>query len=238
MAQFEETSHRWKQDGTEERRDGPCPQECRTVIWYHDESTFYANDRRHVCWVHTSENAVPQSKGEGTSLMVADFVSADCGWLWSLGGAVEARVYFKTGKARDGYFTNSNILEHATKVMNILEDHFPYDKYILIFDNVTTHLKWPDDALSARKMPKFPSKSTGPSNFGVLQNKLDADGKLVHGADGKVMKEKVQMADTMFNGHPQSLYFSDGEHPDHVAGVFKGMVRILEECGYHDIQEL
>ena len=46
------------------------------------------------------------------------------------------------------------------------------------------------------------------------------------------------MVDTMFNRHPQSLYFSNGEHPDHVAGVFKGMVRILEAYGYHDVQEL
>ncbi|ETW78373.1 hypothetical protein HETIRDRAFT_421108 [Heterobasidion irregulare TC 32-1] len=213
----------WKQDGTKEERDGPCPQECRTVIWYHDELTFYANDQQHVHWVHTGENAVPQSKGEGASLMVANFVSADYGWLQSLNGA--------TGKARDGYFTNSDILEHATKAMNILKDHFPYDKHILIFDNVTTHLKRPDNALSAQKMPKFPSKSIGPSNFGVLWNKLDANGKLVYGVDGKVIKEKVWMA-------PPVTVFSDGEHPDHAAGVFKGMVRILEEHRYHDIQEL
>ncbi|ETW84843.1 hypothetical protein HETIRDRAFT_313449 [Heterobasidion irregulare TC 32-1] len=142
-------SCRWKQDGTEEGRDGPCPQEHCTVIWYHDESTFYANNRQHVHWVHTGENAVPQSKGEGTSLIVADFISADYGWLWSLDGAVEAQVYFKTGKAHNGYFTNSDILEHTTKGMNILEDHFPYDKHILIFNNATTHLKWPDNALSA-----------------------------------------------------------------------------------------
>ena len=24
---------------------GPLPQNCRTVVWHHDKSTFYANDR-------------------------------------------------------------------------------------------------------------------------------------------------------------------------------------------------
>jgi hypothetical protein len=39
------------------------------------------NDQRKRCWVHKLEMAVPQAKGEGASLMVADFVSADYGWL-------------------------------------------------------------------------------------------------------------------------------------------------------------
>jgi hypothetical protein len=54
---------------------------CRVVVWFHDESTFYAHDRRDVCWVHLMEGAIPKPKGEGTSLIVAHFVSADYGWL-------------------------------------------------------------------------------------------------------------------------------------------------------------
>jgi hypothetical protein len=53
------------------------------VLWCHDESTFYANDRRKLRWVHKTETAKPYAKGEGASLMVADFVSADYGWLRS-----------------------------------------------------------------------------------------------------------------------------------------------------------
>ena len=51
------------------------------VVWFHDESMFYANDQRKLQWVHQNESAVPQPKGEGASLMVTDFVSADYGWL-------------------------------------------------------------------------------------------------------------------------------------------------------------
>ncbi|KAH9912604.1 uncharacterized protein B0H18DRAFT_889682, partial [Fomitopsis serialis] len=61
----------WRPDGEEDR--GPLPQNRRTVVWFHDESTFYAHDRRKKRWVHKSEKAKPYQKGEGASLMVADF---------------------------------------------------------------------------------------------------------------------------------------------------------------------
>jgi hypothetical protein len=82
---------------------------------------------------------VPYVKGEGASLMVADFVSADYGWLRSPDGKQEARVLFKAGKAQQGYFTNEDILEQATNAMDILEKHYPDEKHVLLFDNATTH---------------------------------------------------------------------------------------------------
>ena len=44
----------WTLDGKAEDTSGPssCPGDCKTVIWFHDESTFYANDRRKKRWVH------------------------------------------------------------------------------------------------------------------------------------------------------------------------------------------
>ncbi|KIK82067.1 hypothetical protein PAXRUDRAFT_154615 [Paxillus rubicundulus Ve08.2h10] len=53
----------------------------KVVVWFHDESMFYVNDHRKLHWVHCFEEAVPQPKGEGASLMVAHFVLADYGWL-------------------------------------------------------------------------------------------------------------------------------------------------------------
>ncbi|KAF9000389.1 hypothetical protein BDZ89DRAFT_1121659 [Hymenopellis radicata] len=53
------------------------------VIWRHDESTFYANDRRNLRWVHESEKVSIKPKGEGASQMAGDFVSPDYGWLQS-----------------------------------------------------------------------------------------------------------------------------------------------------------
>ncbi|KAG2069159.1 hypothetical protein BDR04DRAFT_1022347, partial [Suillus decipiens] len=203
----------------------------RLVVWFHDESTFYANDHRKQRWVHMSEGAVPQPKGEGASLMVADFVSADYGWLRSPDGKESARILFRAGKARDGYFTNENIVAHAEKAMDILQKYYPHEDHALIFDNATTHLKWADDALSARKLPKSPSKS-----WGITVTKKDSSGKAVLGADGKPLKEKIQMADgELPNGDLQPLYFSKG----HVkAGWFKGMAQILIERGYVDALQL
>ncbi|KII82854.1 hypothetical protein PLICRDRAFT_33206 [Plicaturopsis crispa FD-325 SS-3] len=202
MAELSWNMRIWN-DGIDEALDdriGPRNQKI-CVVWWHDESTLYANDRHKVYWAHKSKNAVPRAKGEGASLMVADFVSADYGWLRF--GDDSAQVLFKAGKAREGYFTNADILEHATKAMDILDRHRPEKKHVLVFDNATTHLKRADDALSARKMSK---------------------------ASGKLQKQKVLMAGgRLTDGTPQLIYFQ----PDHArSGIFKGMAIILEERGF------
>jgi hypothetical protein len=140
---------RWKLvDGKLVEEDENNSERC-TVIWFHDESTFYAHDRRKKRWVHSNEKATPQPKGEGISLMVADFVSADYGWLRSPDGKESARVLFRAGKSRDGYFANNEILQHIKTAKVILQKHYPNEDHVFVFDNATTHLKRADDALSA-----------------------------------------------------------------------------------------
>ncbi|KAF7290428.1 hypothetical protein HMN09_01300900 [Mycena chlorophos] len=53
----------------------------RVIIWYHDESIFYAHDRRRRTWYHKDAPAMPYKKGDGASYMVADYFCADFGWL-------------------------------------------------------------------------------------------------------------------------------------------------------------
>ncbi|EPQ61326.1 hypothetical protein GLOTRDRAFT_102921 [Gloeophyllum trabeum ATCC 11539] len=157
--------------------------------------------------------------------MVADFVSADYGWLWV--GEEEARVLFRAGKARDGYFTNDDILAHAETAMNILDKHFPDEDHVFMFDNATTHLKCAGDALSAR--PQSPL-------FGIDRKVIGPDGKPVYGPDGKLLKQRARMADgKLADGKPQSLYFPPGHERE---GIFKGMAIILEERGFTDVQQL
>ncbi|KIK78536.1 hypothetical protein PAXRUDRAFT_16820 [Paxillus rubicundulus Ve08.2h10] len=166
--------------------------------------------------------------------MVADFVSADHGWLRSPDGKESARVLFKAGKSRDGYFTNDDIVAQARKAIKLIKEYFPDEDHVLVFDNATTHLKRPDGALSARKMPKHPSKEG--TNWGIEVTAKDAAGKIVYGTDGKPSKVKVRMGDgTLKDGSPQSIYFPDG-HPR--AGIFKGMAIILEERGYCDMSRV
>jgi hypothetical protein len=113
----------------------------RLVVWFHDESVFYAHDRRPSQWVADGASPTPYAKGEGASMMVTDFVSADYGWLRSKDGLVSARVIFRPGKNRDGYFTNEEILAQLSKAMTILKRDYPDEDHVFVFDNATTHLK-------------------------------------------------------------------------------------------------
>ncbi|KAJ6483032.1 hypothetical protein DFH09DRAFT_950068 [Mycena vulgaris] len=176
------------------------------VIWRHDESIFYANDRRKIRWVHASETAKPYAKGEGASMMVAAFVS-EYGWL--------ARVTLRPGKNRDGYYTNAEILVHATQAMDILDRTRPDERHVLAYDNAKTHTARAPNALSARNMVvKPPTLKSKKPNF--LCKVTTANGV-----------QWVRMRDGKFaDGTPQSLYFPQGHAQ---AGIFKGMRILIHE---------
>ena len=123
-------------------------------------------------------------------------VSADYGWLCSPDGKEQAWVFFKAGKNREDYFTSDEILEQATKVMDILDKHYLNEDHILVFGNATTHTKHADGALSACYMLKFTSSPK--KNWGVEVNMHGENGKPVYGSDGKILKHKIKMEDVMF----------------------------------------
>ena len=78
----------------------PSEEGKRIIAWFH-EPVFYAHDRRKKGWYHKDASAKPYAKGEGTSLMIADFVSADFGrWLTSPDEKQSARQLFKPEKNR------------------------------------------------------------------------------------------------------------------------------------------
>jgi len=160
--------------------------------------------------------------------MVADFVSADYGWLCSPNRKEEAQVLFKAGTNRDGYFTNEEILEQATHAMDILKKYFPYNQHILVYDNAQTHLKHAPDGLSACQMVLNIPKPGRNWLFEIPE--LNDQGRQAYAPDGTKLKKQVQMAPrTLPNGEPQSFYFPEG-HP--CAGIFKGMAVILQERGF------
>jgi hypothetical protein len=208
--------------------DGQSISERHTVVWFHDESMFYAHDRRQKRWVHKDEKSTPQPKGQGVSLMAVDFVSADYGWLQSRDGTQSTHILFCAGKARDGYFTNDEIIQHAEKAMMILEKDYQDDDHVFVFDNASTHQKRADSAISACQMPK------GCRHWGVDAPVWDAQGKLICGPDGKPTKQKVRMADGFHDGAPQEFYWPEGHKK---SGLFKGMATILTERGF-DVTKL
>ncbi|KAF9506402.1 hypothetical protein BS47DRAFT_1367413 [Hydnum rufescens UP504] len=175
----------WDREGQEIMVEGAGQ---RTMIWTHNESTFYAHDWHKVHWVHESKTPKPIQKGEGPSLMVSNFTSPDYSWLCSPNGLDAACVLFKAGKNCEGYFTNDGILEQVTHAMDILDKYYPYDDHVLAFDNATIHKKCLDDTLSASKMLKsIPNK---PHNFLVDVVMHDATGKTIQDGSRNVMKEK------------------------------------------------
>jgi hypothetical protein len=210
MAELEVHARSWTEGLREMDAARPLSALSKPVVfWYHDESTFYANDRRGVSWIHSSETAKPKPKGEGASLMIADFVSAEYGWLQSPDGLESAQEVFRTGARRDGYFTNANNVQRAEKAMGILERYYPSDRHILIFDNASTHTNRADDALSARSMSKKPTQARF-QMWGVDVPLVDNAGRQLYDEHRKPLKQRVCMGDAcarLPGGGAQSLYF-------------------------------
>jgi hypothetical protein len=180
-------------------------QAFKLILVTHDESTFYANDRRKTKWTHTSETATPEHKGEGPSIMVSDFLTLEWGRL--VNGKDEARIIFKAGKNRDGYFASDDVLLQVDKAIDIFEDRTQgFATGLFLFDNAPSHQKRADDALSARKMPK------------------GANEGWTHRPGGARMRNA-----TLPGGESQALYYSD-DHPT-MPGWFKGMEQIIRERG-------
>jgi hypothetical protein len=224
----------WTNNNEEEPSHCPSESGCCIVAWFHDESVFYAHDHQESYWVKEGSSPEPYAKGKGPSLMVADFVSADYGFLYSCNSKESVHVIFKPGKNCDGYFTNKEIIEQAEKAIEILAMDYPDEDHILIYNNATTCLKCADNALSTWKMHKNTSKEE--TNWEIEVNAKGPDGKNIYGPNGKLLKMKIRMGHgTLKDGSSQDFYFPDN-HPQ--AGVFKGMAKILEERGYGNMSKI
>lgn len=99
--------------------------------------------------------------------------------------------------------------------MNILEEYYPDDDHVFVYDNARTHSCRPPDAPSALKMPVKPKPLNQP-DFAVIAKQRD-------GSDFRMMMRDGTLPD----GSRQSFYFPP-DHPTH-PGRFKGMRIIIEE---------
>jgi hypothetical protein len=180
-------------------------QPFRIILVTHDESTFYANDRRKVGWSHKSATGKPQAKGEGESIMVSDFLTMEWGRLTH--EDQEARLLFRAGKNRDGWFSSDDLLIQVDRAIDIFEAKTNgFAVALFLFDNAPSHQKRAADALSARKMVKNPKQ-----------------GWTHHPGGPRMRNGQLPSGDT------QELYYPD----DHstMPGWFKGMEQILRERG-------
>ena len=84
--QYERRFHIWDDNGDELPRPSGFPVpgaigRFRLILVTHDESTFFQNDQHKTLWEHTGKTGAPRPKGEGQSLMISDFLTADWGRL-------------------------------------------------------------------------------------------------------------------------------------------------------------
>ncbi|EJF55475.1 hypothetical protein DICSQDRAFT_73804 [Dichomitus squalens LYAD-421 SS1] len=212
----------------------PSPAHSARLCFY-DESIFYANDRRTIRWKNVREKSVPQAKGEGVSMMISDFFTAEDGWLQSRDGETHACIVIRPGARRDGYFTSDNVLMQFKHAARIARENWPDEDIYFIVDNAPTHTKRAPDALSARKMTKGPSR-----NFGVDIPLLDKNGNpVIGGPKNRPMKTKIPMANATFpDGTPQPLYYPNDHQDPELRGAFKGIVRLLDERGISGSNQL
>ena len=90
--QYAPRMYTWDHDGKETIPAAGSPlantnnRPFRLIPVTHDESTFFANDERKTRWVHESQKALPERKGDGTSIMISDFQTSEWGRLMSKDG--------------------------------------------------------------------------------------------------------------------------------------------------------
>lgn len=174
--QYERRFHTWDDEGNEQQpsidNDGMISHfQHQLVLITHDELTFYyQNDQQKIYWACPGKNVAPRPKGEGLTLMVSDFLTADWGRLRHNDRCAfadlfppqnlslfhsEAHIIFQAGKNRDGWFTADHLLTQVDKAITIFKEITKGDvQALFLFDNAPSHQKHADDALSACLMVK------------------------------------------------------------------------------------
>ncbi|KAG1761234.1 hypothetical protein EDD22DRAFT_980306 [Suillus occidentalis] len=156
----------------------------RVIIWNHDKSTYYTNDRQKIQWVHNLETAIPYTKGEGASLMVANMAS----------NAMDILEHHFLDEDHVIVFNN------ATTYLKRADDALSAHK---IPQFPPRHGKEWDGSNW--------TNNGQPTNWGVEVNVVDENGKFIHKPSGEIKKKKVKMCDATFaDSSPQSLYYPEG----------------------------
>ena len=181
----------------------------KTVVLFHDESTFQANEDQTTMWGKKGEHML-RPKSKGTGIMVSDFVDEKNGYLaltseeFATASATnpalwkEARCLLEYGESREGYWTSEKFMLQLEEAVSIADIKYPKEegwKVVWVFDQSSCHKAMAADALDASKMNVNPG--------------------------GKQPK----MHETVWAGKPQKMSFN--------LGVPKGMKQVLKERGFN-----
>ena len=186
----------------------------KTVVFFHDESTFNANDDQNLKWGVKGEKIIkPKSKGAG--IMISDFVDEHQGFLALTDGEHQlakqsdpeikqyAREFLEYGESREGYWTRDKFIAQMERAIKIAEIKYPKTqgwRHVWVFDHSSCHAAMGDDALEVAHMNVKPGG-----------------------------KQRI-MRDTTYDGKVQKMYYTvRGEK------IAKGMKMVLEERGISTI---
>jgi len=179
----------------------------KTIIFFHDETTFQSNDDQKTFW-GTKGTTVMRPKSKGSGIMISDFIDEKNGFLrltqeeydrakqtdpniW-----MEARASLEYGENREGYWNSERFMNQIKMAAKIAEIKYPKEdnwKHVWVFDHSSCHAAMPDDALDVSKMNVNP------------------------GGKQRVMRMGS------FDGKPQSMNFA--------IGIPKGLRQVLTERG-------
>ena len=179
----------------------------KTVVIFHDESTFQANDGQTSFW-GTKDMHLLRPKGRGAGIMVSDFIEDHNGYLRLTDEEFarglqkypylkrQARSFLEYGENKEGYWTSDKFLAQIKEAVQIVDVKYPREKgyrIVWIFDHSSCHGAYAEDALNAHKMNAKPG--------------------------GK----QPRMRNTVWQGKVQTMVFS--------IGVPKGLIQVLKERG-------
>ena len=179
----------------------------KTIVLFHDESTFQSNDHEKKQW-GTKDNHMLMPKSRGAGIMISDFISEQDGYLClneeefaeglSKFSNLKrfARASLEYGEHKDGYWTSDRFIDQIKRCAEIAECKYQKEKgykVIWVFDHSSCHGAYGDDALNASRMNAKPGG-----------------------------KQPI-MHDTIWQGNVQRMVFN--------IGIPKGLVQVLKERG-------
>ena len=192
--------------------DASTNERClKTVVLFHDESTFMANEDQPKQWGMKGEKIMkPKSKGEG--IMVSDFIDKHNGFLALSDDEHEAakaskphirknaREFLEYGESREGYWTRDRFIAQMHRAIEIAEIKYPKEngwRHVWVFDHSSCHAAMADYALDVSKMNVKPGG-----------------------------KQQI-MRDMTWNGRVWKMYYTERDGRK----VAKGLKMVLEERG-------
>ena len=186
----------------------------KTVVLFHDESTFQSNEGQVTQWGVKGQKMIkPKSRGAG--IMVSDFIEEHNGLLAlsdeEYNTAKEsnpnirpyAREFLEIGESHEGYWTQDRFVAQMTRAIQLAELKYPKAdgwRHVWVFEHSSCHAAMADDALDASKMNVKPGG-----------------------------KQRI-MRDMIWDGRSQRMYVVRGG-----VKVAKGMKVVFEERGVSTI---